>query len=180
MSEINLRVRARAANDQVLKVYGNVKELGSWNLHDAITLVTDEHTYPEWSTPSPIMVPRSKGIRVLSGRNQDPVQVLPGGQGRQHHPGGTAEAADLQGAVQAGGALCGMERLRRERECAQAVPRLHDARGRYSEDLKLCVTAEQEPFQKKKITAMNPFDASHDSVRIVYDHTLVRRRAPGG
>jgi len=51
-SVIFFRVKTLTELSQVVKVCGNVPELGSWNPHNAITLCTEESVYPTWLNTS--------------------------------------------------------------------------------------------------------------------------------
>lgn len=47
-SHICFRVRCYTSHPEMVRITGNIPELGSWNVSKAFPLITDEYIYPTW------------------------------------------------------------------------------------------------------------------------------------
>lgn len=53
--------------DETVKIVGNSKELGSWNIEQAFVLSTDTTRYPEWSNEIALTVPKGWILLFMVG-----------------------------------------------------------------------------------------------------------------
>ena len=64
LCQITFRIEVDTSPDETVKLVGNIKELGNWNIDEGLQLITSEADYPFWTTSAPLAIKKGEYLQI--------------------------------------------------------------------------------------------------------------------